>query len=292
MRSKNLLPENAIELSRMNKPIFRQAALERLSSPEQLDQLVRVTRPVGWLALLALSLVILSAIAWGIVGRLPVQVAGPGILISTGGIHDVVSPGSGQVVDLLGEAGDVIQAGQVIASIAGQSLAFAPVRSPYAGRIVELKVDNGSQVERGTPLLSVEGLDPGGRVDVVAIIYTAPAEGKKIRPGMEVQVSPSTVRREEYGFMLGQVASVGQFPATPQGMLRVLGNPELVKTLSAASSPIEVRVTLSTDEKTTSGYAWSSQAGPPIRIDSGTLCNAWITLDLRRPISLVLPIFK
>ena len=46
----------------MNKSIFRQAALERLSSPEQLDQLARVTQPVGWLALLALSLVILSAI--------------------------------------------------------------------------------------------------------------------------------------------------------------------------------------------------------------------------------------
>ena len=276
----------------MNKSIFRQAALERLSSPEQLDQLARVTQPMGWLALLALSLVILSAIAWGIVGRLPIQVAAPGILISSGGIHDVVSPGSGQVVDLIAQPGDVIQAGQVIASIAGQSLAFAPVASPYSGRIVELKVDNGSQVERGTPLLSVEGLDPSGRVDLVAIIYTAPAEGKKIRPGMEVQVSPSTVRREEYGFMLGQVASVGQFPATPQGMLRVLGNPELVKTLSAASSPIEVRVTLRADDKTTSGYAWSSRAGPPIQIDSGTLCNARITLEQQRPISLVLPVFK
>jgi hypothetical protein len=39
----------------MDKPLFRQAALERLSSPEQLDQLVRVTHPLGWLALLALS---------------------------------------------------------------------------------------------------------------------------------------------------------------------------------------------------------------------------------------------
>ncbi len=273
----------------MDKPIFRQAALERLSSPEQLDQLVRVTQPMGWLALLALSLVILSALVWGILGRLPVQVAGSGILISKGGIHDLVSPASGQVVDLYGQAGDRIEAGQVVATIAQQNLEPTPVRSPYTGRIVELKVDNGSQVERGTLLLSVEGLEPGGRVDLEAVIYVAAAEGKKIRPGMEVQVSPSTVRREEYGFMLGQVASVGQFPATAQGMLRVLGNPELVKTWGA-NAPIEVHVTLLADAKNTSGYAWSSRAGPPTRVESGTLCNAWITLDQRRPLSLVLPL--
>lgn len=276
----------------MNKPIFRQAALERLSSPEQLDQLVRVTHPLGWLSLLALSLVLLSAVVWGVVGRLPIQVTGQGILISTGGIHDVVSPGPGQVMNVYGQAGDVIRAGQMVAEIADASQSRIPVSSPYSGRILELKVDSGSQVESGTPLLSVEGLNPDGLVDLVAVIYTAPAEGKKIQPGMQVQVSPSTVRREEYGFMLGKVASVGQFPATSQGMQRVLGNPELVKTLSAGGAPIEVRVELVRSTTTASGYSWSSQAGPPIGVDSGTLCNAWITLGEQRPLSLVLPILR
>ena len=277
----------------MGSPLFRSAALERLSSPEQLDQLVRVTRPAGWLSLLALSLILLTAILWGIFGSLPIQVTGQGILLSAGGLHDVVSPVAGQVVAVGFDAGQVIQAGQVVAHIAktGQSISV-PVSSPYSGRIVERLVDAGSPIAEGAPLLSVEGLNPDGRVDVVAVVYMAPAEGKKIRPGMEVQISPSTVRREEFGFMLGQVASVGQFPATPQGMLRVLGNPELVKTLSAVGAPIEVRVTLLADANSTSGYAWSSEAGPPIQVDSGTLCDAWITLDQRRPISLVFPSLK
>ncbi len=277
----------------MQQPVFRQAALERLSSPAQLDQLVRVTHPLGWLALVALGLVLLAAILWGIWGSLPIQVAGQGILLSAGGMHDVIAPVGGQVTELGVGAGDVIQAGQVVARIAQPDRLLAvPVASPYTGRIVELKVDPGSPIEQGTALLSLEGLNAEGRVDLVAVIYTAPAEGKKIRPGMDVQVSPSTVRREEYGFMLGKVASVGQFPATPQGMLRVLGNSELVKTLSAGGAPIEVRVTLSADAQSASGYAWSSRAGPPIQVDSGTLCNAWITLDQRRPISLVLPVLQ
>jgi len=38
----------------MTRPsIFRQAALDRLSSPEQLDRLMQVTLPTGWIALVA-----------------------------------------------------------------------------------------------------------------------------------------------------------------------------------------------------------------------------------------------
>ncbi len=248
---------------------------------------------MSWLALLALSLVLFAALIWGLVGSLPVQVTGQGILLSADGFHTLVAPATGQVVDVAFNVGDVIAAGQTVARIAepGQS-ANQPVISPYSGRIVELLIDVGSPIEKNAPLMSLEGLNPAGRVDLVAVIYMAPAEGKKIRPGMEVQVSPSTVRREEYGFMRGQVASVGQFPATPQGMLRVLGNSELVKTLSAVGAPIEVRVTLSADAANTSGYAWSSPAGPPLQVDSGTLCAAWITLEQRRPISLMIPALK
>jgi hypothetical protein len=277
--------------------LYRQAALERLSSPEQLDQLVRVTRPAGWLALLALGGILLAVIVWGVLGSLPVQVAGQGILLSADGLHEVVSPAAGLVAEVDVDAGEVIQAGQVVARItaraaeAGRPISL-PVSSPFAGRVVERLVDAGTPVDAGAPLLSLEGVNPEGRVDLVAVIYMPPAEGKRIRPGMEVQVSPSTVRREEYGFMLGQVASVGRFPATPQGMLRALGNPELVKSLSAVGAPIEIRVALTTDAGSASGYAWSSQAGPPIQVDSGTLCNAWVTLDQRRPISLVFPDVK
>ena len=277
----------------MTKPLFRQAALERMSSPDQLDQLGRVTHPLSWLALFALMLVLLAALIWGFLGSLPVQVTGPCILLSADGLHSVVSPASGQVTEVDFSVGDVLQAGQVIARVADSTQSDGvSVISPYAGRVVERLVDVGSPIEKNAPLLSLEGLNAAGGVDLEAVVYMAPADGKKIRPGMEVQVSPSTVRREEYGFMRGQVASVGQFPATPQGMLRVLGNSELVDALSAAGAPIEVRVKLLTDAANPGGYAWSSPSGPPTPVDSGTLCEASITLEQRRPIGLVIPALK
>jgi hypothetical protein len=274
------------------KHIFRQVALERLSSPEQLDQMMRVTNPTGWAILLALSLLLLAVILWGIFGRVSTKVVGEGILLVPGGVKDIVSSVSGQVVDVYFDAGDVIQADQVVARVAERDeVVSTEVVSAHSGHILEIKVDSGTLVERGTPILSLEVMDSGLR-DLEVVIYLPAAEGKKVRSGMDVQVSPSTVEREVYGFMLGKVVSVGEFPATRQGMLRVLGSEELVQALSVAGAPIEIRADLMLDPQTPSGYAWSSSQGPPLQIDSGTFCTAWIKVREQRLLSLVLPTVK
>ena len=43
--------------------IFRQAALDRLSSPEQLDQLMQVTTPKSWMALVAFIVLLLNVMS-------------------------------------------------------------------------------------------------------------------------------------------------------------------------------------------------------------------------------------
>jgi len=274
------------------RQIFRKVALERLSSPEQLDRLMQVTNPTGWVALLALGLLLVTAILWGIFGSIPTKVAGEGILIAPGGVNDVVSLVSGQVADIYFDVGDVIQAGQVVARVTEPTMPInTKVVSPYSGHILEIKVNEGGLVARGTPILSVEATGEGHH-ELEAVIYVPPTEGKKVKSGMEVQISPSTVRREEFGLMLGRVVSVGEFPATYQGMFRLLGNEELIEALSAGGAPIEVRVDLMPSAETVSGYKWSSPKGPPIQIDSGTLCEAWITISEQPPLSLALPIFR
>lgn len=97
--------------------IFRKVALERLSSPEQLDQLVQVTNPRGWLALGALGLILLTSLGWGIWGSIPAEATGEGILIRQGGVSDVVTAANGQVEEILVKVGDVIAKGQLVARI-------------------------------------------------------------------------------------------------------------------------------------------------------------------------------
>ena len=70
--------------------LFRKQSLERLRSPEQLDQLMHVTSSKAWLILLSLMLFVAGSVAWGFFGRVATRVGGEGILIKSGGVLDVV----------------------------------------------------------------------------------------------------------------------------------------------------------------------------------------------------------
>ena len=66
----------------MNQQLFRKSSMDRISSPEQLNDYIRVTNPGVWLVLAAVIVLLMGACVWGIFGRLetkstvPVQVAG------------------------------------------------------------------------------------------------------------------------------------------------------------------------------------------------------------------------
>ena len=64
----------------MQEKLFRKVALDRLSSPDQLDQLMKITNPRGWLALFALIALTATALAWLFLGYVPVKGDGHGVL--------------------------------------------------------------------------------------------------------------------------------------------------------------------------------------------------------------------
>jgi hypothetical protein len=276
--------------------IYRRVALEQLSSPEQLNQLMQVTGPMGWVALLALSLLLLTAILWGVFGSLPVTVAGQGVLVG-GGINDVASPVPGQIKTISVREGEMVKAGQIVARVVEEGQAASTkIRSPYDGKVLEIKANESNLVERGTPILSIEEIEEAtvGGQSLEAVIYAPPAEGKKVESGMAVHIAPSTVPREKYGLLRGTVRTVGQYPATAQGMFRTLGNADLVKALSAEGAPIEIRAQLIPDNETSAhcNYMWTSSTCPDFEIDSGTLIDASVIIDEQCPLSLVLPGFE
>lgn len=66
--------------------LFRKTSLDRLSSPEQLDALMQVTSPKGWVALLAIGGLLFMALLWGVWGSIPTRIMGTCILIDQAGI--------------------------------------------------------------------------------------------------------------------------------------------------------------------------------------------------------------
>ena len=61
--------------------IFRKEALERLSSPEQLDQLMQIVTPRSWLPLAVLGGLMSFGVVWSFVGKIPVTTTGRGVIV-------------------------------------------------------------------------------------------------------------------------------------------------------------------------------------------------------------------
>lgn len=480
----------------MNPKLFRKVSLERLSSPEQLDQAMQVTTPKGWLALITLIVLVVLAIFWGIFGSIPTKVQGMGILIKSGGVFNIVPQSYGQVTDLRVSVGDIVHKGEIVARIGQPDLldqlrkakaelqelknqykstskfgskdfqlqkdsieqqrnniiasigtfedqlkwlnekallqkdemaqeqeslgdkirsyedqlkwlnekiqvkkellekglitkqeliktkeqhaaisikikqasakekslregltskkaieaikeqrdsisskikkarnslkqlsikshqvknqgnqelltvqkkinfterkitsikekmnASSKIVSSYTGRVLEVMIDVGDLAKRGAPILTLELMGKEIK-DLEAVLYVATTDGKKLKPGMDVQISPTTVKAEEYGFIRGKITSVAEFPATFEGMMRVLNNQNLVQMLSGEGAPLEIYADLTPNDKTISGYKWSSPKGPPLKIYSGTICAVTVIVREQPPISLVIPLMK
>ena len=102
----------------MANEIFRQSALERLSSPEQLDQTMRVTTPRSWIALSAAGLVLASGLVWSVAGSLPTSAQGFGMIVRPEGSFGVASDGGGVITFIRPlKAGDLVRKGELIATV-------------------------------------------------------------------------------------------------------------------------------------------------------------------------------
>lgn len=61
----------------MSQQIFRKSSVDRVSSPEQLNDYIRVTNPGVWLVLAAVIVLLVGACVWGIFGRLETKLSVP-----------------------------------------------------------------------------------------------------------------------------------------------------------------------------------------------------------------------
>ena len=411
----------------MNTKLFRQVSVERLSSPEQLDQVLRVTGFHSWLSLAAVFAVLTVVVAWGYTGSIPTTATGEGVIVRRGGVLNIVARGGGAVIDVRVKPGDKVQPEQVIATIAQpelmeklratenaladakrqrlqnlqiqqdaarlqvealerdrtniqlqiaalneraklaaeqtkseeqllakglvtkqqvntarqaqvniqeeidgfrvklkqydaqefsvnaqpremdlpaqanvasierdmaglrQQLTMAErVVSPYRGEILEAKVYPGSSVAAGQALFSIQ--PDAAQLEVVA--YVPSSQAKDIRQGLEVQISPMNIKREEYGFMRGNVNYIADYPSTPEALMRNFQNASLVTALSQSGPVTEIHASIKENRATPTGFVWSTSQGPPTKITSGTICFVQIVTKREKPVTLLFPYLK
>ena len=414
----------------MKEKIFRKKSIDRLTNPDQLNDLLKITSKTTWCALLSTGILLTFIIIWSFIGSIPTRITGQGMLIKSGGVYDVVSTSSGQIISQYVKVNDIIVKNQTVIIVSQPDIlermkknrlelkelkseherniifykkdfklqqeyltkqkenlqysikieidklkwlkqkldgqkeildkglitnqayldtkyeiksieeklnniknmlkeisikefqlkddlerkensglqkikelqrnlealekeydAKTRIISPYTGKVLEVSVEEGRVVKPGDIILNLELVEEENN-ELEVVIFIPSNEGKKVRPGMKTQISPSIAKVEEYGYILGTVTQAAEFPATPQGMMRVLHNETLVESLLKNGAPIEIYSKLIIDNNTISGYKWSSAKGFPALIQSGTLCDVKITIEEQPPITLVIPVLK
>lgn len=69
--------------------LFRQSAIDKLHSPEQLDKMIIVTKPSTWIAIAGIAFVIVIALIWSVLGSIPSKITGDGIFLAGNGVSYV-----------------------------------------------------------------------------------------------------------------------------------------------------------------------------------------------------------
>lgn len=63
-----------------NNTLFRKSSLDSISSPEQLNDYIKVSNPSIWLVLAALFMLLAAVVVWSFAGNLPTTVSAQGVV--------------------------------------------------------------------------------------------------------------------------------------------------------------------------------------------------------------------
>ena len=162
--------------------------------------------------------------------------------------------------------------------------------SEHTGKILELTMREGQIVQAGSRIGSIE--TTSDEDELLGLAYLRVGDGKKVKPGMDIRISPSTVERERHGSIEAVVAEVTPFPVTSDAVATVIGSREIARELMQNTTKIQITSTLKMDEKSVSGFKWTSGTGPPDTITAGTTAAIRATIEYRRPITFAIPLLR
>ncbi|MEV5608525.1 HlyD family efflux transporter periplasmic adaptor subunit [Streptomyces sp. NPDC052225] len=264
---------------------FRQQALSKLQSPEALDLPVRLARPQGLLALAVTVVVMAAASAWAVTGSVSSTLKASGILTYGQGSYVLQSPVTGQVTGLYVREGRRVAAHAPLLKVRTER-GDRVVRAIDAGRVTALVARMGSVVTTGADVATLERTS-SAHDPLLALLYVPATSAANVPAGAPVDLTVPAA--QSYGVLRGTVKAVGRAAQTKRQVTDTLGDGDLAAQFTKGGSRVPVVVKLTKSAATTSGYAWSSQGGPPYALTSMTLATGAVHLAEQRPIDWLLP---
>ena len=158
------------------------------------------------------------------------------------------------------------------------------------GRLLDLQVVRGQTVRPGERLGTL-----GGREDqsLQAVAYFAPADARRLRPGMAMEVVPDWNERGRFGGIRGRLEQVNLLPASREDVNATLGNPQLAEALVRRGPVMRGEIALLPARGAAPAYRWTLSRGSSVfPIHQGLTLKAHAYVEWRTPISYGLPLLR
>ena len=139
-----------------NREIFRKKALEKLSTPDDLDELLQVNSRLSWILLLSLLCLILGGVVWVVFGQIVNKVVMIGIIQPVNPPRLLIVSEPGQVDSIFHQTGDSVFKDQPIVRYILENTNTAKyILSPCNGELVELDISQGVFLLPGTTVAKI-----------------------------------------------------------------------------------------------------------------------------------------
>lgn len=264
------------------REIFRKNSLKRLTTPEDLDELLQVNSVRSWLLFAAIAVVTTGLLMWGILGSVSQIVKGTGIIIVRELPREVSVNNSGQVDSVFCKTGDIIIQGQKLMTILNaENHSVITIIAPADGEITGLNVREGEWVNTGFTVLEMMRNHDSSDFPPEVTFYIAEKDISKLKTGMTANL---TIEKEGVApeFLHGFVNFIADHPASKASIRRYFSDDDKLLQLFEGDFH-EIRAGLAIDFR---GMSVSDKKA--LYSLNGLPCSVTITVARQSPVAYLM----
>jgi len=279
-----------MSLTSLNKNIFRKNAIDNLSSVESMQTFLRVIHPHEYLWIMFAIFLLFSVLTWFFFGNVTQSIDAQGIVFSSDKV-DKIEKNINQIYkdhhEKIMILKDLLLKKEMLYKNHYLTIdSLLKAKEDYISAKEELS-DSNKSYSFPVAFSSSDSSENSSNTLLEALVFVDHVQGKKIAQGMDVYVLPGTVSQYDYGYIIGKVISVSEYPVSKQLAYSYISNMNLVDDFFVNGAPFIVKIILKRNPLTKSGLAWTTRNGSNFSLQPGAMISAKIVYKKCSPFRLI-----
>jgi len=271
----------------MKNDIFRKSSLERISSPEQLNDYIKVSNPSVWVIIAALTASVIAAFAWSIVGRIPTKLNTQAIFLKSNyTIEGTETSASSSSSTSTAEDEDEDDEEEVTTTSVNLDLTAdneETLVNPGIAFAAETQavISNDYHAYCILNAATIAGSSSQGE--------SSQTKSNALKVGQKVQISPIGSDPKKDGYIYGTIRkiSLGD-PQDLESLAKKLGTSRAQQLMSGKGDyAYPVEISLEADSTSKDKLKWSVDNPNRTPLNNGDICDAVISIEAIQPVSFI-----